>query len=134
MARDISKLISFLIVVLIISNSRLCESRILRLSESSKSVAKRIGIFIDELYIEGIKTGGPSAGGEGHGFKNAETLGEGKVGGPSAGGAGHKFPTAEILGGRKSGGPSAGGVGHGTKNSQVFQTRPQSGPSPGEGH
>lgn len=77
---------------------------------------------IDGLSIEAMKTsGGPSSGGNGHGFTNSQILGGIKNGGPSPGGKGHGFTNAESLGGIKSGGgPSSGGKGHGFTNAQTL--------------
>lgn len=92
MARSGSNLIKpvimmtfFFIALLFVSS--LSEARRLRLEESS--IDKGIEIFLEGLYLEGIKTGGPSSGGGGHSFGNAQTLGGIKNSGPSTGGGGH---------------------------------------------
>lgn len=41
--------------------------------------------ILEELYVEAVKTGGPSHGGDGHAATNALTLGGIKRSGPSPG-------------------------------------------------
>ena len=61
------------------------------LTPGRSNVTKGIENLFDEQFIEAIKTGGPSSGGEGHNFPNdiAQTLGGIKNSGPSPGGRGH---------------------------------------------
>ncbi|KAJ7966565.1 PAMP-induced secreted peptide 2 [Quillaja saponaria] len=70
MARIVSlKFLSFIFFVLLLSNSLfiVTEARPPRSLTSSKG----IGIFFEEgLYLQGIKTGGPTPGGKGHAFTN----------------------------------------------------------------
>ncbi|KAJ4841058.1 hypothetical protein Tsubulata_028358 [Turnera subulata] len=60
----------FVILLIVISQLLvISESRPLCISAGSNggsAVYKGIGIFFDGLYIQGIKTGGPSGGGKGH--------------------------------------------------------------------
>ncbi|GKV04540.1 hypothetical protein SLEP1_g16693 [Rubroshorea leprosula] len=73
-----------LILVLLVSSS-LFEAR--PLHDADQSISKGLDMFFDGLYIEGIKTGGPSNGGKGHAFTNTDTLGTNS--GPSGPGEGH---------------------------------------------
>ncbi|EXB89246.1 hypothetical protein L484_006800 [Morus notabilis] len=79
--------ISFFMVLVIASS--LSEARPLTAPPRS-STSEGIEFLFEGLYIEGIKTGGPSSGGGGHNFPNAvQTLGGIKNSGPSSGGGGH---------------------------------------------
>lgn len=131
------KSVCFYFVLLLASSSLVLvsEARPLRDVEGrprNSVITKGIEIFFDGLYIEGIKTGGPSPGGGGHAFTNAQTLESKNTAGPSAGGKGHAFTDAQTLGAKNSG-PSAGGNGHAFTNAQTLKAK-DSGPSPGEGH
>lgn len=62
------------------------EARPLDADKPRSSITKGVEIFFDgRLDIRGIKTGGPSAGGEGHGITNARNLGVVKNSGPGSG-------------------------------------------------
>lgn len=106
--------------------------------------------FFNGLSIMGIKNSGPSPGGEGHNYVNAQTLGGIKNSVPSPG-AGHAYKNAQTLAGIKVSGPSPGGKGHSFTNAQtlggikghdghkvfdirIFGGMKDSGPSPGQGH
>ncbi|KAH7523685.1 hypothetical protein FEM48_Zijuj06G0038000 [Ziziphus jujuba var. spinosa] len=83
---NLKPLICIFITVLVLLSSLISvsEARPLNLNGGTD-------IFFDGLYIEGIKAGssGPSPGGKGHSFTNAQTLGGIKNSGPSPGGGGH---------------------------------------------
>jgi hypothetical protein len=52
------------------------EARPLHADKPRSSITKGVEIFVGgRLDIKGIKTGGPSPGGEGHGITNARSLG-----------------------------------------------------------
>lgn len=76
-------MVSFFFIVLLFLSS-ISEARPLK-----PALDRGIEIFFEGLYVEGIKTGGPSSGGGGHSFPNAKTLGGIKNSGPSSGGGGH---------------------------------------------
>ncbi|GMN35031.1 hypothetical protein TIFTF001_005051 [Ficus carica] len=79
-------LISFFIMALLVVS---VEARPL-MPAGRSPVNKGIEILFEGLYVEGIKTGGPSSGGGGHNFPFAQTtLGGIKNSGPSTGGGGH---------------------------------------------
>ncbi|GAY39588.1 hypothetical protein WN944_008520 [Citrus x changshan-huyou] len=131
------KSVRFYFVLLLVSSSLVLVSEARPLNDvegrpRNPIITKGIEIFFDGLYIEGIKTGGPSGGGAGHAFTNAQTLESKDTAGPSAGGKGHAFTDAPTLEAKNSG-PSAGGNGHAFTSAQTLKAK-DSGPSPGEGH
>ncbi|KAI3522220.1 hypothetical protein L1887_11704 [Cichorium endivia] len=103
------------------------------------NVDKSIDYADDAMDISGLAAikigGGPSAGGRGHEFPNANPFGNIKNSGPSPGGKGHDFINGKILGEIKNSGPSPGGKGHGLPNAISLGNVKHSGPSQGgEGH
>ncbi|KAK8588612.1 hypothetical protein V6N13_087517 [Hibiscus sabdariffa] len=103
-----AKSFCFLLLLLLLPSIFLFTSVARPLNEakpaSGSSVTKGIEILLDDLSLAtasalgGIKTGGPSSGGNGHAFVDAVTNS-----GPSSGGDGHAFTNS---------GPSSGGDGH----------------------
>ncbi|EOY15816.1 Uncharacterized protein TCM_034777 [Theobroma cacao] len=79
---------SFFFVLVLLLSSLLFTSEARPLNDAEpgagSSITKEIEVFLDGLNLEGIKTGGPSPGGNGHAFTNAFTYS-----GPSPGGGGH---------------------------------------------
>lgn len=61
------------------------EARPMRTLEHQSVIDREIMKVLDELYVEAIKTGGPSHGGDGHAATNALTLEGIKKSGPSPG-------------------------------------------------
>ncbi|OMO78842.1 hypothetical protein CCACVL1_14072 [Corchorus capsularis] len=92
---------SFFFVLVLVLASLLFSSGARPLNDAG-SITKGIEVLIDVLSLEGIKTGGPSSGGEGHAFTKAVTNS-----GPSPGGKGHAFTDAVT-----NSGPSSGTDGH----------------------
>jgi hypothetical protein len=85
MAR-ILKSLGFFIVLLLSSEIFMSEARPLHADKPRSSITKGVEIFVGgRLDIKGIKTGGPSPGGEGHGITNARSLGVVKNSGPGPG-------------------------------------------------
>ena len=89
MAKNLKSIITVLLVLLFLNSTLfVANAHHLNVEKLHKSVDKAMGSIIDELYVEAIETGGPSSGGNGHGFTNAQILGI-KTSGPSPPGEGH---------------------------------------------
>ncbi|XVF39860.1 hypothetical protein PTKIN_Ptkin01aG0066500 [Pterospermum kingtungense] len=111
-------------VLVLLLNSLIFSSGARPLNDAAYSggaITQGIEVFLDVLSLEGIKTGGPSSGGQGHAFTDVVT----NSSGPSSGGQGHAFTDAVANSGPSSGGqgnaftdvvahsgPSSGGDGH----------------------
>ncbi|OMP11856.1 hypothetical protein COLO4_03643 [Corchorus olitorius] len=94
---------SFFFILVLVLASLLFSSGARPLNDDAGSnITKGIEVLIDGLSLEGIKTGGPSSGGDGHAFTKAVTNA-----GPSPGGRGHAFTDAVT-----HSGPSSGTDGH----------------------
>lgn len=83
MATTLKSLCLFFLLLLV-SSLFISEARPLNGAASRNPISKGIEILIDGLNIEAVKTGGPSGGGKGHQFTDAQTLGVTKSG-PSPG-------------------------------------------------
>ncbi|KAJ0026120.1 hypothetical protein Pint_08706 [Pistacia integerrima] len=84
MATTVKSLCLFFLLLLVSSSLFISEARPLNDAPSRNPINKGIEILFDGLDIQAIKTGGPSAGGKGHEFTDAQTLGVTKSG-PSPG-------------------------------------------------
>ncbi|WOG90736.1 hypothetical protein DCAR_0309980 [Daucus carota subsp. sativus] len=127
----------FFIFHLLTSSNYFIESRPLTDSKPDRSYMNiAIQDLFSEFYVAARRTGGPSgvgfgdiknsgpsAGGRGHGYVNAEM----KNSGPSSGGKGHADITEE----KKYSGPSAGGKGHAFVNADTAEGMKNAEPSEG---
>lgn len=134
MATSLKPFSSFLVFLLVSSLLFITEARPFNAGQTRNIADGGIEISFRGFYMQAIKTGGPSSGGNGHEFTNAQTLGGIKESGPSAGGNGHDFTNAQTFGGIKNAGPSPGGKGHESTNGQTLGGIKDAGPTPGQGH
>lgn len=84
-----TKPLAFLAFLLLSSLFLSGNARPMKAMEQQSFVEKEIMNILEDLYIEGIKTGGPSSGGEGNSAIHALNLEGIKRSGPSRGGAGN---------------------------------------------
>ncbi|KAG8377486.1 hypothetical protein BUALT_Bualt08G0037900 [Buddleja alternifolia] len=86
MANGLKSLTLFTVLILLLS----CiffpnEARLFKPVQQQNMIDREIMKILDDLYVEAMKNGGPSHGGDGHAATDALTLGGIKKSGPSPG-------------------------------------------------